>query len=110
MANYLGDYYSGCTIFDVFTTVDTQGRPSALSGNPAPFLVVYKDAFAIGGYCTVIGAVLALDCNGRTGVNAWSVNTNQSPTAYACGHDYQVLLTGGCVNGLCVSGYVVGRF
>ena len=90
--------------------VDTQGRPSALSGNPSPFLVVYKDAFAIGGYCTVIGAVLALDCNGRTGVNAWSVATNQSATFYACGHDYQVLLTGGCVDSLCVSGYVVGRF
>ena len=106
----LGDYYSGCTVFDLFTMVDTQGRPSALSGNPSPFLVVYKDAFAIGGYCTVIGAVLALDCNGRTGVNAWSVATNQSPTFYACGHDYQVLLTGGCVDSLCVSGYVVGRF
>lgn len=106
----LGDYYSGCTVFDLFTTVDTQGRPSVLSGSPSPFLVVYKDAFAAGGYCTVIGAVLALNCNGRTGVNAWSVATNQSPTFYACGHDYQVLLTGGCVDSLCVSGYVVGRF
>ena len=105
----LGDFHSGCVLFDVFTTVDTQGRPSALGGNPKPFLVAFKDAFAES-QCTAIGFVLALDCNGRTGVNAWSLNTNASPTFYACDHQYQVLLQGGCVDSLCVSGYVVGRF
>ena len=109
----VGDFHSGCTIFDMFTLTDTSGRPTALAGNPSPFLVAYKDAWADGDAttgCNIIGLVLALNCNGRIGVNAWSVNTNLSPSFYSCGNQYQVLLTGGCVDSICVSGYVVGRF
>ena len=106
----LGDFQAGCTLFDVFTTTDTSGRPSVLSGTPAPFLVAYKDAFAESGFCTVTGLVLALNCNGLSGVNGWSVNTNLDAAFFGCGHQYQVLLRGGCVDSLCVSGYVVGRF
>ena len=109
----LGDFASGCTLFDIFTTTDTSGRPTALAGSPSPFLVVYKDAWFDGDAtlgCTVTGVVLALNCNGLSGVNAWSVNTNLLPSFYACGHQYQVLLRGGCVDSICVSGYVVGRF
>src|SRR3990167_3274309 len=97
----------------MFTLTDTSGRPTALAGNPSPFLVAYKDAWADGDAttgCNIIGLVLALNCNGRIGVNAWSVNTNLSPSFYSCGNQYQVLLTGGCVDSICVSGYVVGRF
>ena len=108
----LGDFASGCTLFDIFTTTDTSGRPSALAGNPTPFLVAYKDAWAGSDTdaCTSLGLILALNCNGMVGVNAWSVDTNVLTTFYACGHQYQVLLRGGCVDSICVSGYVVGRF
>jgi len=110
---FLGDFQAGCTIFDVFTTTDTSGRPTALAGNPSPFLVAYKDAMAESDptvHCTITGLVLALNCTGLAGINAWSVNTNLNPSFYACGHQYQVLLRGGCVDSICVSGYVVGRF
>mgnify|MGYP001573186062 CR=1 FL=1 len=109
----LGDFQSGCVIFDIFTTTDVSGRPTALAGNPSPFLVAYKDAREESDptiSCTVTGLVLSLNCNGLTGVNAWSINTNLLPSFYACGHQYQVLLRGGCVDSICVSGYVVGRF
>lgn len=106
----LGDFHSGCTLYDVFTTTDTSGRPSALAGNPSPFLVAFKDAFAEAGFCTLTGLVLSLNCNGRVGVNGWSANTNLDPTFFACGHQYQILLQGGCVDSICVSGYVIGRF
>ena len=106
----LGDFNAGCVIFDVFTTVDASGRPAALAGSPAPFLVAFKDAFAEAGACTVTGLVLALNCNGRTGVNGWSATTTLDAAFFACGHQYQVVLQGGCVDSLCVSGYVIGRF
>ena len=104
----LGDFHSGCTIFDLFTTVDTSGRPAALAGNPPIVLVIYRNAFVDS--CSTVGATLALNCNGLLGVNAWSVNTEQDKGFYACGSQYQVLLRGGCVDSICVSGYVVGRF
>ena len=109
----LGDFAAGCTLYDIFTTTDVSGRPSALAGNPSPFLVAYKDAWADSDAtagCTSMGLLLALNCNGMVGVNAWSVRTNLSPTFYACGHQYQILIRGGCVDSICVSGYVVGRF
>ena len=111
----LGDFHSGCVVFDMFTLTDVSGRPSVLAGNPAPFLVAYKNAFAEGGGapeggCSTIGFTLALNCNGLSGVNGWSINTNLDAAFFACGHQYEVLLRGGCVDSICVSGYVVGRF
>ena len=104
----LGDFHSGCTIYDLFVTTDTSGRPAALAGNPPIVLVVYRNAFVDS--CSTVGATLALNCNGLLGVNAWSVNTELDKGFYACASQYQVLLRGGCVNSICVSGYVVGRF
>lgn len=109
MSRMLGDYHSGCVLYDLFTTVNPSGVPTALAGTPAPFLVAYKDAFA-GSSCTVTGLVLSRDCGGLTGVHGWSVDTNQDPGFYACGHDYQIVIRGGTVGGNCVSGYVIARF
>ena len=95
-------------MFDIFTTTDTSGRPAVLAGNPPIVLVVYRNAFVDS--CSTVGATLALNCNGLTGVNAWSVNTELDKGFYACASQYQVLLRGGCVDSICVSGYVVGRF
>ena len=108
----LGDFQSGCVVFDMFTLTDVSGRPSVLAGNPAPVLVAYKDAFQTDGAlgCATTGLVLFRNCTGLTGVNSWSVNTNLLPSFYSCGHQYQILLEGGCVDSICVSGYVVGRF
>lgn len=103
----LGDFHSGCTIFDIFTTTDVSGRPALLAGNPAISLVCYKNA---GADCSTAGITLAINCNGLLGVQGWSVNTNIDPAFYACGNQYQVLLRGGCVDSYCVSGYVIGRF
>ena len=110
----LGDFHSGCVIFDLFTTTDTSGRPTPLGGTPTPFLVAYKDTFATGGApetgCSVTGLVLSMNCHGLAGVNGWSVDTNLDPSFFSCGHQYHVLLRGGCVDSICVSGYVIGRF
>ena len=104
----LGDFASGCTIFDIFTTTDTSGRPTLLAGNPPISLVAYRNAFL--NSCSTAGLTLSINCNGLLGVQGWSVNTNSDPAFYACGSQYQVLLRGGCVDSICVSGYVVGRF
>jgi hypothetical protein len=103
--SWIGDFLSGCTVFSSFTTVDTTGLPTALTGNPKPFLVIYKDA---GLSCTTFGITLATDCNGITGWNALAINTNNA--AYGCGHDFEVVLQGGTVGGTCVSGYRVASF
>src|SRR3972149_2988388 len=104
----LGDFHSGCTIFALFTTTDPSGRPALLAGNPAISLVAYRNAFQ--NSCSTAGLTLSINCNGLLGVQGWSVNTNSDPAFYACGSQYQVLLRGGCVDSICVSGYVVGRF
>lgn len=104
---YLGDYHSGCTVRDAFTTVNTSGVPTVLTGTPAPTLTAWKDSM---GSCSTAGVTLAINCSGATGVNAWSVNTNADLTFYACGHDYLLTITGGTVSSNCVSGYVVARF
>lgn len=106
---YLGDYHAGCTIFDIFTTVDLSGRPSPWTGTPSPCLVVYRTDPG-GSSCTTAGITVARNCNGMTGVNAWSVNTEIDKAFYACGRNYQVLTSNGCVDSICVSNYVIGRF
>ena len=101
-----GDRDSGCTLFGSFTTVTTTGAPTALTGAPAPTLVAYKDAQT----CSTAGITLARDCNGRTGWNAFAVNTGSDLTFYSCGHDYELVIHQGTVGGTCVSGYAVGGF
>lgn len=103
---YLGDYFSGCSVYGAFTTVNSSGVPTSLTGNPPPRLIAYIDA--VGGSCTTAGLTLALDCNGRTGLVGFSVNTNLA--AYGCGHDVAIVLDGGTVGGSCVSGYTVALF
>jgi len=103
MSGYLGDFDSGCLVFDMFTTVTTTGAPTQLAGTPA--LSVYNDLNVTQ---TTAGITLAVDCDSVTGLNAWSVNTNS--TAYDCGHDYKVVITTGTVGGVSVVGYVVGTF
>jgi hypothetical protein len=107
MSEYLGDFYPGCTVYGSFTTVTTTGAPTVLTGNPAPSLTAYKDAYSSSG-CSTTGLTLATNCNGRTGWNAFSVATTDA--FYSCGHNYEVVLNGGTVGGTCVQGYTVARF
>jgi hypothetical protein len=102
----LGNRYPGCTLFGSFTTVGTTGAPTALTGNPAPTLVAYKD----GASCSTAGITLSRDCNGRTGFNAYAVNLASDAAYYACGHDFELIIHQGTVGGTCVSGYAVAGF
>jgi hypothetical protein len=102
-----GNRFPGCTLYGSFTTVAfATGAPSSLTGNPAPTLVAYKDSQS----CSTAGITLARDCNGRTGFNAYSVNLGADATYFSCGHDFELVIHQGTVDGTCVSGYVVGGF
>ena len=103
MSKYLGDRHPGCTLYDTFTTITTTGAPTSLAGSPS--LLVFRDAQT----CSTLGLTLAVDCNGRTGLNGWSVNTTDQ-SFYGCGHDYTVTLNAGTVGGTSVSGYTIATF
>lgn len=111
---WLGDVYSGCTIVDSFTTVNTSGVPTAISGTAGGqgpgncFIVVWKgNTFT----CSTAGVTQAFDCKGATGWNAFSINTNaDAGVFYSCGSDYLVVLHGGTVSSNCISYYVLGSF
>src|SRR3972149_11074222 len=110
----LGDTYSGCSLAGSWTTVTTTGAPPALSGTPGDksagnaFVAVRKTKAPWS--CSTAGVDEHYDCKGATGWNAFSIDTNASPTFYSGGQDYIVVLHGGTVGGTCVSYYTIATF
>jgi hypothetical protein len=101
--SYVGDLNKGAVMRVAFTTVNTSGVPTTLSGTPA--IGVYED----GGTTEITsGVTLTVDFDSRTGLNMLTVDTSQSD--YEVGKNYTCVITTGTVGGNSVVGYVVGQF
>ena len=109
----LGDRYSGCSLFATFTTVNTSGVPTSITGTPGnqgtgnTFLYVWKTSTWT---CSTSGLTQSFDCKGATGVNAFAINTNADQAFYSCGYDYVLMINGGQVASNCISGYTLATF
>ena len=105
MANYKGDYDASKIVYLKFTTVNSLGAPSTLSGSPA--ISVYKDGSTTQ---STTGVTLTVDFDSVTGMNHVAIDTSADGTFYAAGSDFEVIITTGTVNGTSVVGYAVGAF
>lgn len=104
MSSYLGDIALGDTIDLKFTTVGTNGAPTALAGTPA--VVAY-----VGNSTTEItaGITLTTDFDARTGLNNVRVVAS-SGNGFAAGTNVDLVISAGTVGGTSVVGYKVGGF
>ena len=99
----MSDIKLGDTLDMKFTTVNTAGLPSALTGG---VVAAYP-----GNSVTEItaGITLTADLDSRTGLNnVHVVATNAN--GYASGTSYALVLTAGTVDSISVAGYVIGHF
>lgn len=101
----LGDYAPGTVIYTNFTTVDSTGAPTVLTGTPA--ISVYKDDSTTQ---STSGVTLTASFDSVTGLNNVKIDTSADGTFYAAGSDFSIVITAGTVGGVSVVGYVVGRF
>lgn len=103
--SYIGDYTEDHTTLNFkFTTVGTDGAPTALSGTPV--VSVYK---ANGVAQTTAGITLTVDFDSVTGLNNVLIDLS-ADAFYAIANDYQVVITTGTVGGTSVVGYVIAQF
>lgn len=104
MSDYHGDILAGTVLRFTFPTA-LNGAPLTLAGSPT--LACYKD----GGTTEVAtGLTLTLDFDGKTGTHQVVADTSSDATFYAAGHEYALLLVGGTVSGVSVTGTPVGQF
>lgn len=104
MSDYHGDILAGAVLRFTFPTA-LNGAPLTLAGSPT--LACYKD----GGTTEVAtGLTLTIDFDGKTGTHQVVVDTSSDGTFYAAGHEYALLLVGGTVSGVSVTGTPVGQF
>lgn len=104
--SYLGDFYLGSNIDHKFTTVNTSGVPTILTGSPA--VVVYPDNSTTE---ITSGITLTASFDGRTGLNHVRVAAT-SGNGYATGTNYSMVLSTGTVGsgGTYIGGYMIGEF
>lgn len=102
--NYQGDWKEDTTHDFYFTTRNTSGVPTTLSGSPV--LSVYK---ANGTTQATAGITLTADFDSVTGLNQVRIASN-ADAFYATGNDYSVVVTTGTVGGVSVVGEVVASF
>lgn len=102
--SYLGDF-SATAVFDTkFTTVQSTGAPTTLSGSPV--VKVYKNNSTTTE--TATGITLTVDFDGVTGLN--NVRVDVAAAGLAAGDNCQLVITTGTVNAVSVVGYVVAEF
>lgn len=104
MTNYVGDKPTGARIDGKFTTVDSNGVATALSGGT---LTVFAGASTVG---TTQGAFLISSFSSITGLNHFTVSTSVSAGFYTANQTFQGVLTAGTVGSSSVVGYVVCEF
>lgn len=103
MSKYLGDYIEDATIDFMFSTFSpVTSAPAALATGAVQ---VYK-ANNLGQTST--GVTLTADFDGITGQNHVRIDTSDS--FYATANDYSVVLSGGTVGGVAVTGTVLATF
>jgi hypothetical protein len=104
MSQYYGDIDLGDTIQWLFTTVNTSGVPTILTGSPT------ATAYTDGGITqSATGVTLTADFDGVTGLNLMSVVAT-SGNGFASGENIEIVLDAGTVGGNSVVGYAVGSF
>jgi hypothetical protein len=101
---YCGDLALEQSVDVFFTTVNSSGVPTTLSGTPE--LAVYE---ANGTTEITSSETLTVDFDGRTGLNHVRI-TATAANGYEAGKDYTVTIITGTVGGSSVVGYVVGSF
>lgn len=104
MGYYLGDFPGGSSVVVSFNTNQSDGTPVTLGGTPQVF--VYK--LGASGSSTA-GVSLTVDAQSLTGYHRVAIDTS-ADAFYATGHDYDVLIESGTVDGISVAGVAVGRF
>lgn len=100
---YLGDIPSQQNLDFCFTSVNSSGVPTTLSGSPA--ISVYKGNSTTQ---TTVGVTLDVDHDSVTGLNHVRIATTD--VFYATGSDFHVIITAGTVGGSSVVGYRVAEF
>ena len=101
--SYYGDFKKDQFLDFTFTTRDSTGLPSALSGIPT--LEAYKGS---GITPTSQGITLATDFSGVSGLNHVHIET--SGAFYEIINDYNVVIVSGVVDGTAVGGETLGTF
>ncbi len=103
---YLGDFVLGSIVDHKFTTVNSSGAPTTLSGGPA--VQCYKaNGASLSG---ATGITLTVDFNSTTGLNHVRIDASVNTAFFTQGGEFQIVITTGTVGGTSVVGYVVGAF
>lgn len=100
-----GDIRAGDTLDFKFNTADGSGAPITLAGSPS--LACYKDN---GTTESTSGLTLTVDFDSKTGLHNVRVDTSSDGTFYAGGHNFQVVIAAGTVDGVSMVGRVLGEF
>lgn len=101
----LGDFAPSSIVHFKFTTVNSSGVPTTLSGSPA--LSVYGDASTTQ---STTGITLTPDFDGIVGLNHVTIDLGAAPSVYVNFGQYAVVITTGTVGGSSVVGYVLVHF
>lgn len=101
---YHGNIRLGDTIHVKFTTVNTSGVPTTLSGTPVVSAYPGNSVTQL-----TAGITLTVDFDGVTGLNDVTIVAS-SGNGYATATNYALVITTGTVGGSSVVGYVIGSF
>lgn len=101
---YFGDIRLGETIEIPFTTVNTSGAPTQLSGSPE--IVVYQRNSNVE---ITNGITLETDFDGVTGSNMVTIVAN-STNGFNTANNYSAIISVGNVSSTSVIGYYIGNF
>lgn len=103
---HLGDFDTSAVIYGKFTTFrPSTGATFTLGGTPA--LSVYKDNSTTQ---RAEASALTADFDSVTGLNHYTIDTSADGTFYSAGSFFDIVITTGTVDGVSVTGSVVGRF
>jgi len=103
--SYQGDIQLGDTIFWTFTTVGTDGAPTAIAGSPT--VTAYTDANTTQ---SATGCTIGVDHDGITGLNLITIVATGG-NGFATGESISIVLEGtGTVGGTSITGYTAGTF
>lgn len=102
---YLGDYVKGSIIDFKFSTQTTAGAPVTFNASPAVSVYKANDTTE-----TPAGVTLTVDFDGKPGCHHVRIDTTADPSIYDSGNDFQVVITGGEVDGIGVTGAVLAIF
>ena len=103
---HLGDFDASTLIYGKFTTYrPSTGASFTLAGTPV--LSVYKDNSTTQ---STTGVTLTADFDSVTGLNHYAIDTSTDGTFYSAGSCFDIVVTAGTVDGVSITGTVVGSF